>query len=115
MTFEMKQRTMIIKMAMNCTPTEGSTKTAVEIYQAIDTKIKNFLNGEAEGSEQKQSFNFPGNAHLHLKITIPVPSLAHAATIETKLLNNIGIFPPFIDPPSYAIIGGVGEAVPPGE
>jgi len=62
--------------------------------RAID-RINNFLSNEPAGSDAQERFNSE-NGSLLVCVHIPVPDIAYAATIETKLINNFGNFPPAI-------------------
>ena len=107
---QIENRQIIIKMKLDCTPPEGSTDTAVEIYQTVDTRVQAFLEGEDPASLQRQVFDHPGTGHLALKIVVPVESIAAAGVIENKLKNGLANFPPVIGGnPSFVYMSEIAE------
>lgn len=82
-----------IDLQFDCTPPEGSELTPWDIGKLAIDRIEAFLANEPEGSDAQERMNTK-NSQLTMRVVIPVPDMAYATVIETKLVNNISTFPP---------------------
>jgi hypothetical protein len=85
------KKTVSIDLTFDCTPPPDGR--AWDVADQVMDRINNFIDGEPAGSYANEDFR-GGTKKLVVNIQIPVPDIAYAATIETKLENNIGLFPP---------------------
>lgn len=88
------QKTVEIDLAFDCTPPEGSEEIPTDIMVSTLNKINNFLAGEI-AKPPDERFVTTTNV-LHVRLNIDVIDIDYAKMLETKLINNIGSFPPEI-------------------
>lgn len=90
------KKTVSIDLGFNC---NSETSRPLDIADSAIDRINAFLEGEPGDppiGEAFERFSSEDNS-LYVNILIPVSGIAAAASLETKLDNNLGNFPPLLN------------------
>jgi hypothetical protein len=95
-----EEKKAIISLSFLCSDEmegETVTKKARDVASSAMAIIDNFISGQPEGSTaQERTAPIGADRRMDVTITVVVDAIAAAASLETLVNNNLGLFPPMI-------------------